>query len=115
MDLSIVPVAYSPKPREVVISDPKSTHGVYPKIFIASGQNMPAHAPDGKVVHVAYTDLIKADGTPKTAKDIWATLSKAGVPRFAEIVLISDDPGDSAVNYYVLKLMGFPDVKVLTM
>ncbi len=116
MDLSIVPVAYSPKQREtVVISDPNSAHGIYPRVYIAAGANMPAKAPEGKVVHVPYTDLVNADGTPKPAKDIWATLSKAGVPRFAEIVLISDDPGDAAVNYYVLKLMGFPDVKVLAM
>ena len=25
----------------------------------------------------------------------------------------SDDPGEAAANYYVLKLMGYPDVKVL--
>lgn len=116
MDLSIVPVAYSPKSRDgVIVSDPNSTHGVYPRVYIASGQNMPSKTPDGRVVHVAYTDLLNADGTPKAAKAIWATLSKAGVPRFAELVLIADDPGDAAVNYYVLKLMGFPDVKVLTM
>ena len=115
MDLSIVPVVYSPKPRDVFVSDTNSTRGAYPKVFIASGQNMPAKTPDGKVVHVAYTDLLNADGTPKAAKDIWSTLSKAGVPRFAEIVVFSDDPGDAAVNYYLLKLMGFPDVKVLAM
>ena len=40
-------------------------------------------------------------------------LSKAGVPRYAEIVCTAEEPGDAAVNYFVLKLMGFPDVKVL--
>jgi hypothetical protein len=29
-----------------------------------------------------------------------------------EIVCVSDDPGEAAVSYYVLKLMGYPDVKV---
>jgi thiosulfate/3-mercaptopyruvate sulfurtransferase len=28
-------------------------------------------------------------------------------------VTVSDDPGEAAVNYFVLKLMGFPDVKLL--
>ena len=65
------------------------------------------------VVHVPYTDLLKPDGTPKAAKDIWAALTKAGVPRYAEIVTFSDDPGEAAVNYYLLKLMGYPDVKAL--
>ena len=35
------------------------------------------------------------------------------MPRYAEIVTFSDDPGEAAVNYYLLKLMGYPDVKAL--
>ena len=46
-------------------------------------------------------------------KEIWATLRKAGVPRYAEIICVSDDPGEAAANYVVLRLMGYPDVKVL--
>jgi 3-mercaptopyruvate sulfurtransferase SseA len=76
---------------------------------------MPARLPEGKVIHVPYTDLLEANGTPKAAKDIWAALTKAGVPRYAELVSIADEPGEAAVNYFVLKLMGYPDVKVLVM
>jgi thiosulfate/3-mercaptopyruvate sulfurtransferase len=113
-DLSILPTTYPDAPRkDVMIADPSSTHGVYPKVFVASGKDAPAKAPDGKVVHVPYTDLLNPDGTPKAAKDIWSILTKAGVPRYAEIVCFSDDPGEAAVNYFVLKLMGFPDLKVL--
>ncbi len=113
-DGSIVPAVYPANFRmEVIIADAKSTQGVYPKVFIASGSDVPAKAPDGKVVHVPYTDLLNADGTPKAAKDIWTILAKAGVPRYAELVCFSDDPGEAAVNYFILKLMGLPDVKVL--
>jgi thiosulfate/3-mercaptopyruvate sulfurtransferase len=113
-DLSIPPTAYPGNFRkDVVISDPKSTQGFYPKVFIASGQNIPAKAQDGKVVHIPYTDLLNADGTPKAAKDIWSILTKAGIPRYAELICFSDDPGEAAVNYFILKLMGFPDIKVL--
>ncbi|MBX2990117.1 MAG: hypothetical protein KF749_03005 [Bacteroidetes bacterium] len=97
----------------ILITDVKSTSGVYPKVLIASGKDVPAKAPDGKLVHVPYTDLLNPDGTPKAAKDIWDILSKAGVPRYAELVCFSKDPGEAAVNYFVLKLMGYPDVKVL--
>jgi thiosulfate/3-mercaptopyruvate sulfurtransferase len=99
----------------VVVSDPTATQGVYPKIYIASGKTMPSRLPDGKVVHVPYTDLLEANGTPKAAKDIWAVLTKAGVPRYAELVSIADEPGEAAANYFILKLMGYPDVKVLVM
>jgi len=113
-DLSIPPTSYPENFRkEIVITDPKSTHGAYPKVYIASGKDIPAKNQDGKVVHVAYTDLLNADGTPKAAKDIWNVLAKAGVPRYAELVCFSDDPGEAAVNYFILKLMGFPDIKVL--
>jgi 3-mercaptopyruvate sulfurtransferase SseA len=113
-DLSIPPISYPATFRkDVTIADPKSTHGVYPKVFIASGKNVPAKAQDGKVVHVPYTDLLNADGTPKAAKDIWNILAKAGVPRYAELVCYSDDPGEAAANYFILKLMGYPDIKVL--
>ena len=114
MDLSIPPTKYSGKFRkDVIVTDPKSTQGLYPKVFIASGKEAPAKVPDGKVVHVQYTDLLNADGTPKAAKDIWNILAKAGVPRYAELVCFSDDPGEAAVNYFILKLMGYPDIKVM--
>jgi len=113
-DLSIPPATYPGNfRRDVIIADPKSTRGVYPKVFIGSGKDVPAQAQDGKVVHVPYTDLLNADGRPKAAKDIWNILAKAGVPRYAELVCVSDDPGEAAVNYFILKLMGYPDIKVL--
>jgi len=114
IDLSIPPTKYSANFRkDVMIPDPKSTQGLYPKVYIASGKNVPVKAQDGTVVHVPYIELLNADGTPKAAKDIWNILVKAGVPRYAELVCFSDDPGEAAVNYFILKLMGYPDIKVL--
>jgi thiosulfate/3-mercaptopyruvate sulfurtransferase len=97
----------------IVTSDAQAAPGPYPKVYIASGKSLPAKVPDGKVIHVPYTELVNANGSPKAAKDIWTALTKAGVPRYAEIISISDDPGEAATNYFILKLMGYPDVKVL--
>jgi 3-mercaptopyruvate sulfurtransferase SseA len=99
--------------RNILISDLKSIGGSYPRIMIASGKNIPAKAPEGQVVHINYTDLLNGDGTPKAAKDIWKILAGAGVTRYAELVCFSDDPGEAAINFFILKLMGFPDVRVL--
>jgi thiosulfate/3-mercaptopyruvate sulfurtransferase len=108
------PTTYARATRnDVIVADPRRTHGVYPKVFIASGKTASASSEDGTVVHVAYTDLLNADGTPKAAKDIWNILTKAGVPRYAELVCVSDDPGEAAVTYFILKLMGYPDIKIL--
>lgn len=115
-DLSIPPSVYPMNVRkDVIIDDSKSNQGLYPKVFIASGKTVPVRAQDGKVVHVPYNDLLNAGGAPKPAKDIWNILTKAGVPRYAELVCFSDDQGEAAVNYFILKLMGYPDVKVLVM
>ena len=113
-DMAVPPATYVAAAKEgTILADPKAGGGPYPKVFVASGAAVPARAMDGKVVHVPYTELLKPDGTPKAAKDIWTALTKAGVPRYAELVTFSDDPGEAAVNYYVLKLMGYPDVKAL--
>jgi 3-mercaptopyruvate sulfurtransferase SseA len=112
-------VSTAPRPYPVnlragiVVSEPQRTSGLYPKIYIASGKSLPAKVPEGKVIHVPYTELLNADATPKAAKDIWNILVKAGVPRYAELISIADDPGEAAANYFILKLMGYPDVKVL--
>jgi len=95
------------------LASANATSGAYPRVYIASGAKAPARVPDGKVLHIPYTELLNADGTPKSAMEIWTILAKAGVPRYAEIVCIADDPGEAAAGFFVLKLMGFPEVKVV--
>ncbi len=106
---------YMADPRhDIIITDTGSAKmgTFFPRVYIASGKNRPTVAPAGKMVHIPYTDLLQADGRPLPAKDIWNLLVKAGVPRYAELVCISDDPGEAAVNYVILMLMGFPDIKM---
>ena len=111
---SIQQVSYSINlHNEVIIENANSTKGLYSKIYIASGKDVPDIMLDGKVIHIPYTELVNIEGTPKAAKDIWNILDKAGVSRYAELICYSDDPGEAAVNYFILKLMGYPDIKVL--
>jgi len=97
----------------LLLREPPSTAGLYQRVYVASGKAKPVQVRDGKTIHIHYASLLNADNTPKAAKDIWAILTKAGVPRYAEIICVADDTGEAAVNYFVLKLMGYPDVKVL--
>ena len=117
-DLAVPATTYVASVRPgIVTMDRLDTQGPYPKVYIASGKTVPATllatAQNGKVIHVPYTDMVNADGSPKAAKDIWTILVKAGLPRYAEIICVADDLGEAAANYYLLKLMGYPDVKVL--
>ena len=97
----------------VVVGHTKAAAGTFPRVYVAAGKTAPQRIENGKVIHVPYTSLLNADGKPKPAKEIWALLDKAGVPRYAEIVCIGDDTDEAAVNYFIFKLMGYPDVKVL--
>jgi len=81
-------------------------------VYVASGKAAPARTPESHVVRLPYTDMLNADGTPKAAKDLWQLISKAGVPRHAEVILFADDPAEADVDYYIFRLMGCPDVKV---
>ena len=112
-DLAIPSVTYPLAVRRNIITQDLNTPGVYPRVFIASGKNLPIQQQDGKTIHLPYTELVNADGSPKAAKDIWKTLTKAGVPRYAQLVFVSDDTGEAALNYLIFKLMGFPDLRIL--
>ena len=113
-DLAVPPVRYESATREdVLITDAARNKGLYPKVFLASGAQLPKARLDGKVVHVPYTALLDAEGKPKAANVIWDTLTKAGVSRYSELVTVSDDAGEAAANYVVLKLMGYPNIKTL--
>jgi 3-mercaptopyruvate sulfurtransferase SseA len=112
-DVSITPVAYPFDPRRDVITSDSTTAGLYPRVFIASGKRLPVQAQDGKMIQVPYSDLLNPDGTPKPAKEIWSILTKAGVPRYARLICVADDPAEAAVNYFILRLMGYPDVSIL--
>jgi thiosulfate/3-mercaptopyruvate sulfurtransferase len=118
-DLVVPRVSYVPEvQRELVVADPLRTRGVFPKVYLYTGKGadqdqarrkLPA---DAKVVHVPHTAFADAVGRPKAAKDLWNQLSKAGVPRYAEIIVFGADAGEAAVGFFVLRLMGFADVKV---
>jgi 3-mercaptopyruvate sulfurtransferase SseA len=113
-DLAVRPAVYTPNPRAgITVKDARATKGAYPKVFLAAGAKAPSTTLDGKVVHVPYTDLLNANGSPKPAAEIYNLLAKAGVPRYAEIIVVADEPGEAAAGYYLMKLMGYPDVKVL--
>lgn len=104
--------AYAPvQPRAVLVGDAQAAHGAYPTVLLASGRSVPPSA--AGTVHVPSADLLNADGMPKAAADIWTILAKAGLPRHATVICTADDPRDAAINYFILRLMGWPDVKVL--
>lgn len=105
---------YSAGPRmDRVLRSAGAAAGPMPRVYIASGIQPLARAPEGRVLHLPYTEFLDATGRPKAAKDIWALLAKAGVPRYAELVTLADTPGEAAVNHVILRLMGLADVKLL--
>ncbi len=86
----------------------------FARVYLAAGAKPPGSTPrDGTLIHLPYAELLDAQHRPKPAKALWQVLSKAGVPRYAEIVATGDDAGEAAMDYFVLKLMGYADVKLV--
>lgn len=103
----------SRQPRtDVLVADPGTRPGLFPTVYVASGSAAPKRLPPGTVVHLPATAMLTPEGAPRPAMDIWTTISKAGVPRYARVVLFADQLGDAAMNYVIFKLMGFADVQV---
>lgn len=101
----------APTPRRdgPLLNDPAQAPGLYPSLVVASGlKPLP-----GAAIHLPYTELLDARGHPLPADQLWARLAKAGVPRYAQLLLVADDIADAAVNHALLRLMGWRDVKVL--
>ncbi len=88
--------------------------GRLPRVYIASGAALPTEAPTGTVIHLPASRLVNDEGSVKPAADLWAVISKAGVPRHAQLVFVADDVGEAAMNYYVFQLMGYPNLRVLS-
>ena len=112
-EFAVPPARYVAHPREgLLLKDPRAARGEYPTVFVAAGRRAPSRQPEGKVVALPYSDLTDTAGRPRPASELWTRIDKAGVPRLAQVVVFADDPAEAAVDYYVFRLMGWPDVKV---
>lgn len=92
----------------------------YPRVTLHAGDKAPPGAAlaagpgaaAGRSVHLPWRQLLTADGLPRPAGELLALLQKAGVPRYAEVVCVADDPGEAALVMLLLKQMGWTDVKL---
>lgn len=109
---SLEPTDYSPIPRTNLITNSNNAISNFPLIFVNSGKSPNSKVTEGKFVHIDHKEFLETGGFPKEAKNIWDIISNAGISRYSQIICLADDPGESAVNYFIFKLMGFPDVKI---
>jgi thiosulfate/3-mercaptopyruvate sulfurtransferase len=97
----------------IMVSLADSSSGAFPRVYVAAGANAPDDPRLAPLVHLPFSSLVGDDGSPRSAPELWSAISKAGVPRYAQIVLVADDIGDAAINYYILQLMGYRNLRVL--
>ncbi len=97
----------------IVMSSAELPPGAFPRVYVASGAKVPDDSRFAPLVHLPFSNLLSDDGSPRPAQELWSAISKAGVPRYAQIVLVSDDLGEAAINYYMLQLMGYGNLRVL--
>lgn len=116
-DLAIAPLTYRPaRTRPRLIRQLGETRGRYPKLIVDCGDvpvtKIPGDAGEQRL-HMPVANLLLSHSGVKSAADISASLEQHGVQRYAEIITVARDPADAAAMYFILGLMGYPDVKVL--
>jgi 3-mercaptopyruvate sulfurtransferase SseA len=96
-----------------IIRDPQAARGEVPQVLLAvSGQRPASVPPAATLVHLPYTGMIESNGTPKSAWALYKLLTEAGISRHAQVIVVADDVAEAAVGYFILRLMGWPGVKV---
>ena len=76
--------------------------GAAPAVAAAAAMGTP-----GTVV-LPVRSLVGADGRLGSAHALWTQLTKAGLPRYAEVTIKAADPGEQAQALLVLQLLGHP-------
>jgi len=112
-------VAVSPKTYNISFQNQKRLAdkeepvlGVFPKVWIVSSEKVPENVPADDYVHIPWGDNMYGDDKIKSAADLWGIYEEAGVSKFSEVVCYSNSIQEAAFTYFVLKLLGFPNVRV---
>lgn len=102
--VKLPPAARAPAAMKPIAASPPPPDGL---VVVVSGAAPTASAPPGKRIDLPAAAMLDAGGAPKPAAELWPTIAKAGVPRYAQIVTVADDPADAALGGFLLQLMGF--------
>jgi thiosulfate/3-mercaptopyruvate sulfurtransferase len=68
---------------------------------------------DGRSVPLQLTQLLQANGEPKSAYLLWEALQAAGVDRYANLQIRAADPADAATAHALLRLAGYPRFRLM--
>ncbi len=97
--------------NDIIFKD-KIQPGIFDVVYIVSGETDTQKFTGNNSIHLYYKDFLNDVGSPKSAKEIWEIMKNKKIPRYARIICVSADAGEAAVNYFIFRLMGFPDVKM---
>lgn len=115
-DLAVPPAPLQPllqlQRRPLWVADADVGTGEFATVRLHLGSTAPGRSGPEPVVHLPVAQLLDTNGSPQPAARLWPLLNKAGVPRHARLLLQADDPGDAAIGHVVLRLMGWPDLRL---
>jgi 3-mercaptopyruvate sulfurtransferase SseA len=112
-DLAVPAASYPAGPgRGVLLHDAAEPASAHPRVFVATSRQRPERGPAASYLQLPAASLLGADGWPLPAKDIARALTRAGVPRYSELVLFGERTDEAAIAYVVLALMGYSHVRL---
>lgn len=111
-DLALQPSKYKVSLNKGMVTDGR-INSRFPVIYVDSGSKPVAKVPGAaKALHIPADQALDQNGL-KLSGELYDHFEVANkLPRDAHIVCISDDLADSVVNWFALKMIGFPQVTV---
>ena len=84
----------------------------FSRVWVVSAPEVPDDIPVETYRHVPWAQNLTDAGLLESAGALWTLYEDAGVSYFSEIICYSDDPAEATMTYFVLRLLGFPQVAV---
>lgn len=116
-DMAVPPGALQPllqlPARPLWAAEGAAGTGEFATVRVDLSAKAPAAGGAEPVIHLPAAQLLDTHGSPQPADQLWTLLDKARVPRHARLLLQADEPGDAAIGHAVLRLMGWPDLRLL--
>jgi thiosulfate/3-mercaptopyruvate sulfurtransferase len=115
LDVAVHPTVFTPVIDDTRAVDSAQTPRIdnrFSRTWVVASDTVPEGLPADEYVTIPASDHLDASGRVRSAWELWTLYDDAGVGKFTEIVVAAESVGDATVNYYALRLLGFPMVRV---
>ncbi|MGM0556089.1 MAG: sulfurtransferase [Myxococcota bacterium] len=115
LDVAVHPTVFSAAiddTRAVASDETPKIDSRFSRTWVVASESAPSGLPTEDHVTIPAAEHLTETGTMLSAWDLWTLYDDAGVGKFTEVVIAADSVAEATVNYFALRLLGFPMVRV---